>query len=59
MQVARSAGHVGAEIYNATLAASLITILINAALVRTVPGWIARLRGVEERPAPAGVGARR
>ncbi len=54
VQVARNAGHVGAEIYNATLAASLISILINAALVRTVPGWIARLRGVEEQPAPAG-----
>jgi len=51
VQVARAAGHVGAEIYNATLAASLITILINAALVRAAPGWIARLRGVEERPA--------
>ncbi len=55
VQVARNAGHVGAEIYNATLAASLISILINAALVRTVPGWIAQLRGVEERHAPAGV----
>jgi CPA2 family monovalent cation:H+ antiporter-2 len=55
VQVARSAGHVGAEIYNATLAASLVTILINAALVRTVPGWVARLRGVEERHAPTGV----
>ena len=49
-----TAGHVGAEIYNATLAASLITILINAALVRTVPGWIGRLRGVERAAAPAG-----
>jgi CPA2 family monovalent cation:H+ antiporter-2 len=55
VQVARSAGHVGAEIYNATLAASLVTILINAALVRTVPGWVAHLRGVEERTAPTGV----
>jgi CPA2 family monovalent cation:H+ antiporter-2 len=54
VQVARDAGHVGAEIYNATLAAALVSILINAALVRTVPGWIARLRGVAERPAPAG-----
>jgi CPA2 family monovalent cation:H+ antiporter-2 len=55
VQVARGAGHVGAEIYNATLAAALVTILINAALVRTVPGWLARLRGVEERPGPTGV----
>src|SRR2546427_805715 len=38
VQVARQAGHVGADIYNATLAASLVTILINAALViLTVP----------------------
>lgn len=55
VQVARAAGHVGADIYNATLAASLVTILINAALVRAAPGWIARLRGVELRPAPGGV----
>jgi CPA2 family monovalent cation:H+ antiporter-2 len=55
VQVARSAGHVGAEIYNATLAASLVTILINAALVRTVPGWVARLRGVEEQHRPTGM----
>jgi CPA2 family monovalent cation:H+ antiporter-2 len=55
VQVARTAGHVGPEIYNATLAASLVTILINAVLVRTVPGWIARYRGVEERHAPTGV----
>jgi CPA2 family monovalent cation:H+ antiporter-2 len=40
VQAARTAGHVGEEVYNATLATSLITILINAALVRSVPGWI-------------------
>ena len=34
VQVARTAGHVGADVYSATLAASLVTILINAALVR-------------------------
>jgi monovalent cation:H+ antiporter-2, CPA2 family len=55
VQVARTAGHVGAEVYNATLAASLVTILINAALVRAAPGWVARLRGVEARRAPSGV----
>ena len=44
VQAARSAGHVGPEVYNATLAASLLTILINAALFRTVPGWVARRR---------------
>jgi monovalent cation:H+ antiporter-2, CPA2 family len=54
VQVARAAGHVGADIYNATLAASLVTILINAALVRTAPVWIARGRGVAERESPHG-----
>ena len=42
VQVARSAGHVGADVYNATLATSLITILVNALLVRIVPRWVAR-----------------
>ncbi len=37
VQVARNAGIVGSEIYNATLAASFITILLNAALVRYTP----------------------
>ncbi len=40
VQVARQAGHVGAEVYQATLAASLATILLNALLMRTVPGWL-------------------
>src|SRR5262249_36757198 len=53
VQVARSAGHVGADVYNATLATALVTILINAALVRLAPGWVARARGVGAR-APAG-----
>jgi monovalent cation:H+ antiporter-2, CPA2 family len=44
VQVARQAGHVGQDVYNATLAASLVTILINAALVRLVPGWIGPAR---------------
>jgi CPA2 family monovalent cation:H+ antiporter-2 len=44
VQVARDAGHVGHDIYNAILAASLLTILINAALMRMGPGWIGRLR---------------
>jgi CPA2 family monovalent cation:H+ antiporter-2 len=42
IQVARTAGHVGDDIYNATLAASLLTILGNALLVRFVPRWIGR-----------------
>jgi CPA2 family monovalent cation:H+ antiporter-2 len=39
VQVARDAGHVGDDVYNATLAASLLTILINAVLMRVVPRW--------------------
>jgi CPA2 family monovalent cation:H+ antiporter-2 len=42
VQVARRAGHVGDEVYQTTLAASLLTILANAALIRTVPRWIGR-----------------
>jgi CPA2 family monovalent cation:H+ antiporter-2 len=53
VQVARSAGHVGDDVYNATLAASLITILINAALVRYLPDRIARRRlARQERQLP-------
>ncbi|MBI4012273.1 MAG: cation:proton antiporter [Candidatus Rokubacteria bacterium] len=44
VQAARTAGHVGEDVYNATLAASLLTILVNAGLVRYAPAWIARLR---------------
>ncbi len=40
VQVARTAGHVGDEVYSATLAASLLTILLNALLVRYVPAWL-------------------
>jgi CPA2 family monovalent cation:H+ antiporter-2 len=47
VQVARSAGYVGGDVYNAILAASLITILLNAGLVRAATRWVAegRLRG--------------
>lgn len=54
IQVARSAGHVGADVYNAVLAASLLTILGNAFLVRTVPGWIKKIQvGRDHAPALA------
>jgi monovalent cation:H+ antiporter-2, CPA2 family len=39
VQVAHASGIVGDEFYYATLAASLLSILINAWLVRTVPRW--------------------
>lgn len=44
VQVARHSGIVGDNIYNATLAASLVTILLNAALVRYAPGVLAHMR---------------
>ncbi|HVQ77280.1 MAG TPA: cation:proton antiporter [Candidatus Binatia bacterium] len=47
VQIAHTAGHVGKDVYNATLAASLITILINAVLIRGA----ARLLGRFQRPA--------
>ena len=44
VQVAREAGHVGDDVYHAILATSLLTILINAPLVRYVPDWVGNLR---------------
>ena len=49
VQVAKAAGHVGSEVYNATLAASLITILINAALVRYMPSWFVQRRPTHDQ----------
>src|SRR5205814_2527891 len=56
VQVARDAGLVGDDVYTATLAASLITILLNGLLVRHAPDWLpaARLRRAgAEPPEPA------
>ncbi len=39
VQMARDAGHVSDDVYNAVLAASLLTILVNALLVKLVPAW--------------------
>ena len=44
VQVARNSGLVDQNVYNATLAASLISILVNAALIRYVPNWIGQVR---------------
>jgi Trk K+ transport system NAD-binding subunit len=54
VQGARSAGHVGDDVYQATLAASLLTILGNAALIKTVPRWLGGMR-VEQPGAAADV----
>ena len=54
VQVARNSGLVGPDVYNATLAASLVTILVNAALVRYVPNWIGQLRLARRVAASAG-----
>ncbi|HEY7142016.1 MAG TPA: cation:proton antiporter [Methylomirabilota bacterium] len=42
VQAARAASLVGDDVYNATLATALVTILANAALVRLVPRWLGR-----------------
>ncbi len=54
VRVARSAGLVDEPVYNATLAASLITILLNAVLMRLAPGWV-RPRGTDLDDANAGL----
>jgi monovalent cation:H+ antiporter-2, CPA2 family len=53
VQVARDAGHVGADVYNATLAASLLSILLNAPLVRNAPRWLSALGFLDRRSVPA------
>lgn len=52
VKTARSAGLVGEDIYNATLVASLISILSNAALLRVAPGWIRNRRAAHKISAP-------
>ncbi len=59
VQVARDTGQVGGDVYNATLAASLLSILINAPLVRHAPRWLTALgfldaRGTAASRPPAG-----
>jgi CPA2 family monovalent cation:H+ antiporter-2 len=44
VRVARDAGLVGTDVYGATLAASLLTILLNAFLMHAVPSLMARRR---------------
>jgi len=49
VQIARDARLVDSDVYSATLAASLLTILLNAFLMRMVPAWIADLHPTQER----------
>jgi CPA2 family monovalent cation:H+ antiporter-2 len=51
VKAARSAGLVGEDIYNATLVASLISILSNAALLRVVPDWVKKVRQARKTSA--------
>lgn len=61
VRVARDAGLVAADVYSATLAASLLTILLNAVLMRAAPEWVERysfIRSVSNRNErqPPGLG---
>jgi CPA2 family monovalent cation:H+ antiporter-2 len=44
VQAARQAGQIGDDVYQVTLAASLLTIVINAALFRVAPRYLGSLR---------------
>jgi CPA2 family monovalent cation:H+ antiporter-2 len=58
VHVARDTNQVGADVYNATLAASLLSILINAPLVRHAPRWLSALSLMESRSAASSPPAR-
>jgi monovalent cation:H+ antiporter-2, CPA2 family len=49
VKIARDAGLVGADVYGATLAASLFTILLNAILMRVVPNLMGRTAAATAR----------
>jgi CPA2 family monovalent cation:H+ antiporter-2 len=57
VEVSRSAGLVGNDVYSATLAASLITILLNTQLTRYVPVWFQSRRGPHAQISQTGVTA--
>ena len=54
VQAARQEGLITADVYQATLAASLLTILINAAMVRVAPRYVGALRLASQAMAEAG-----
>ena len=51
VRVARDSGLVDSHVYSAALAASLLTILVNAILIRAAPGWLDRFRRTRALPA--------
>jgi monovalent cation:H+ antiporter-2, CPA2 family len=51
VQVAHASGLLGDQFYYATLAASLLSILVNAALVRAAPRWLGSTRVTAKVPA--------
>jgi len=53
VRVARNAGLVEAHVYSATLAASLLTILLNAILMRAAPEFLNRFSLTRTQPADA------
>ncbi|HEY1269261.1 MAG TPA: cation:proton antiporter [Candidatus Binatia bacterium] len=53
IRVARDSGLVATDVYSAVLAASLLTILLNAILIRAAPGWLDRFRLTRARSADA------
>ena len=57
VQAARQEGHIGAGVYQVTLAASLLTILINAGLVRVAPRYLGALWLAGRAPAETGPAA--
>jgi CPA2 family monovalent cation:H+ antiporter-2 len=57
VQAARQEGHIGDDVYQATLAASLLTILINAVLVRLAPRYLGGLRVATAALSPADAAA--
>ena len=56
VQAARQEGLITADVYQATLAASLLTILINAAMVRVAPRYVGALR-LASQAMPEAAGA--
>jgi CPA2 family monovalent cation:H+ antiporter-2 len=58
VQAARHEGYIGTDVYQTTLAASLLTIVINAVLVRVAPRYLGALRAAGPAPPEADPTAR-